>query len=90
MTDSKEQVETLGVTIRESKGQVAQKVWELDDDNRWHGLVIGCAWKNGQNICEFRKTVQQSGVLEVPMGQLQSVPGPGWRQRRTARKAWAA
>ena len=67
ITDSKEQVETLGATIRDSKEQVetlgstnyaivlpdskeqvAQKVWEPDDDERWEVLVLGYFWKNGR------------------------------------------
>ena len=51
--DSKEQVETLGSTIYagclpDSKEQVAQKVWEPDDDERWEVLVLGYFWKNGR------------------------------------------
>ena len=51
--DSKEQVETLGSTIYagclpDSKEQVAQKVWEPDDDERWEVLVLGFFWKNGR------------------------------------------
>ena len=51
--DSKEQVETLGSTnyaivLPESKEQVAQKVWEPDDDERWEVLVLGYFWKNGR------------------------------------------
>ena len=51
--DSKEQVETLGSTIYAgclpgSKEQVAQKVWEPDDDERWEVLVLGYFWKNGR------------------------------------------
>ena len=34
-TDSKEPVDTLGATITDPKAQVAQKVWEPDDDERW-------------------------------------------------------
>ena len=56
ITDSNEQVETLGATITYYKEQVAQKVWEPDDDDRWDVLVIGCVWKNGQNIFEARRT----------------------------------
>ena len=53
ITDSKEQVETLGSTIYagclpDSKEQVAQKVWEPDDDERWEVLVLGYFWKNGR------------------------------------------
>ena len=49
----KEQVETLGSTIYagclpDSKEQVAQKVWEPDDDERWEVLVLGYFWKNGR------------------------------------------
>ena len=51
--DSKEQVETLGSTnyaivILDSKEQVAQKVWEPDDDERWEVLVLGYFWKNSR------------------------------------------
>ena len=42
ITYSNEQVETLGATITDYKEQVAQKVWEPDDDDRWDVLVIGC------------------------------------------------
>ena len=51
--DSKGQVETLGSTnyaivLPDSKEQVAQKVWEPDDDERWEVLVLGYFWKNGR------------------------------------------
>ena len=46
----------LGATIPDFKEQVAQKVWEPDDDDRWDVLVIGCVWKNGQKIFEARGT----------------------------------
>ena len=48
ITYSNEQVETLGATIRDYKEQVAQKVWEPDDDERWEVLVLGYFWKNGR------------------------------------------
>ena len=48
ITYSKEQVETLGATTTNSKGQVAQKVWEPDDDERWDVLVLGYFWKNSR------------------------------------------
>ena len=56
ITDSQDPVEMLGATITDFKEQVAQKVWELDDDDRWDVLVIGCVWKNGQKIFEARRT----------------------------------
>ena len=34
-----------GATITDSKEQVAQKVWEPDDDERWEVMVIGYFWK---------------------------------------------
>ena len=48
ITGSKEQVETLGATIRDFKEQVAQKVWAPDDDERWEVLVLGYCWKNSR------------------------------------------
>ena len=48
ITYSNEQVETLGATITGYKKQVAQKVWEPDDDERWEVLVLGYFWKNGR------------------------------------------
>ena len=42
------EIRTLGATIRDSKEQVAQKVWEPDDDERWEVLVLGYFWKNGR------------------------------------------
>ena len=56
ITDSQDPVEMLGATITDFKEQVAQKVWEPDDDDRWDVLVIGCVWKNGQKIFEARRT----------------------------------
>ena len=35
-----------GATITDSKEQVAQKVWEPDDDERWEVMVIGYFWTN--------------------------------------------
>ena len=55
MTNSQAPVETLGATITDSKEQVARKVWEPDDDDRWDALVIGCVWKNGQKIIKARR-----------------------------------
>ena len=63
ITYSNEQVETLGATIRDYKEQVAQKVWEPDDDECWDVLVIGCVWKNGQKIFEVRGTVLSDVVI---------------------------
>ena len=48
ITYSNGQVETLGATIRDYKEQVAQKVWEPDDDERWEVMVLGYFWKNGR------------------------------------------
>ena len=48
ITDSNEQVEPLGATITDYKEQVAQKVWEPDDDERWEVMVLGYVWKNGR------------------------------------------
>ena len=55
ITDSKEQVETLGATIRDSKEQIETLGstnyagrWEPDDDERWEVLVLGYFWKNGR------------------------------------------
>ena len=48
ITYSNEQVETLGATIRDYKEQVAQKVWEPDDDERWEVMVLGYFWKKGR------------------------------------------
>ena len=48
ITDSNEQVETLGATIRDYKEQVAQEVWEPDDDERWEVMVLGYFWKKGR------------------------------------------
>ena len=48
ITDSNEQVETLGATIRDYKEQVAQKVWEPDDDERWEVMVLGYFWTNSR------------------------------------------
>ena len=44
ITYSNEQVDTLSATIRDYKEQVAQKVWEPDDDERWEVLVLGYFW----------------------------------------------
>ena len=48
ITSSNEQVEPLRATIRDYKEQVAQKVWEPDDDERWEVMVLGYFWKNGR------------------------------------------
>ena len=48
ITDSKEPVETLGATITYPKEQVAQNVWEPDDDERWEVMVFGYFWENGR------------------------------------------
>ena len=71
--DSKEQVETLGSTIYagclpDSKEQVAQKVWEPDDDERWEVLVLGYFWKNGRP--KFKYIIIEKEVeckKEMPM-----------------------
>ena len=36
------------IVIPDSKEQVAQRVWEPDDDERWEVLVLGYFWKNGR------------------------------------------
>ena len=48
ITYPNEQVETLGATIRDYKEQVAQEVWEPDDDERWEVIVLGYIWKNAR------------------------------------------
>ena len=48
ITYSNAQVETLGATIRDYKEQVAQNVWEPDDDERWEVMVLGYFWKNSR------------------------------------------
>ena len=48
ITDSNDQVDTLGATITDSKEQVAQKVWEPDDDERWVVMVFGYFWNKGR------------------------------------------
>ena len=48
ITDSKGQADTRGATITDSKEQVAQKVWEPDDDERWEAMVLGYFWKNSR------------------------------------------
>ena len=71
ITYSNEQVETLGATIRDYKEQVAQKVWEPDDDERWEVMVLSYFWTNSRpkfkdiiiekevecknTICDFRQ-----------------------------------
>ena len=48
ITYSNEQVETPCATIRDLKEQVAQKVWEPDDDEHWEVMVLGYFWKNSR------------------------------------------
>ena len=48
ITYSNEQVETLGATITDYKEQVAQKVWEPDDDERWDVMVLGYFWTSSR------------------------------------------
>ena len=58
ITDSKEQVETRGATITDpkvqvhssEKEQVAQKVWNFDNGERW---VLGYCWKNGRPTSKY-------------------------------------
>ena len=73
ITDSNEQVETLGATITDYKEQVAQKVWEPDDDERWEVMVLSYFWTNSRpkfkdiitekevecnnTICRFSSTI---------------------------------
>ena len=73
ITYSNEQVETLGATITDYKEQVAQKVWEPDDDERWEVMVLSYFWTNNRpkfkdiiiekevecknTICRFSSTI---------------------------------
>ena len=73
ITYSNEQVETLGATITDYKEQVAQKVWEPDDDERWEVMVLSYFWTNSRpkfndiiiekevecknTICRFSSTI---------------------------------
>ena len=41
MTDSKEQVETLGATITDAEGRITSA-------ENWEVLVLGYFWKNGR------------------------------------------
>ena len=48
ITDSQDPVEMLGATITGFKEQVAQKVWEPDDDERWEVMVLSYFWTNSR------------------------------------------
>ena len=62
-----------GATITDYKEQVAQKVWEPDDDERWEVMVLSYFWTNSRpkfkdiiiekevecknTICRFSSTI---------------------------------
>ena len=60
ITYSNEQVETLGATIRDYNEQVAQMVWEPDDDERWEVMVLGYIWKNSRP--KFKDNIIENDV----------------------------
>ena len=60
ITYSNGQVETLGATIRDYKEQVAQNVWEPDDDERWEVMVLGYFWTN--NRPKFKDIIIEKDV----------------------------
>ena len=60
ITYSNEQVETFRATIRDYKEQVAQKVWEPDDDERWEVMVLGYFWKNSRP--KFKEIIIEKDV----------------------------
>ena len=61
ITDSKEQVETLGATTRDSK--------EPDDaPPLWEVLLLGCVWQNGHLKFKYDHYRQEGGAMMVLMG----------------------
>ena len=56
----------LGATITDFKEQVAQKVWEPDDDTRWEVLLIGCVLKDDQ--FKYTHCRREGGAMMELMG----------------------
>ena len=60
----------LGATITDFKEQVAQKVWEPDDDTRWEVLLIGCVLKDDHLKFTYTHYCREGGAMMELMGDL--------------------